>query len=451
MRRWARAAALLALAAAAGCRTQEIRYGPVPIHNPPRPAPQAEPPAAPAPAPRDDPAPPPPAASAPALKVGLVVDTPAGTVSSPSGLTVETESGENIDELAQGRSVAFGADGDGGIAMTVLGPGGDPDGRPRHGLASPVVVRAAEGGVVEVRGEAYRGAILVQDAGRRGLTFVNRLDIESYLLGVVPKELGDVDESAFEAIKAQAVAARTYAVKYMGRRTSLGFDVYPSTQDQVYGGVRAERELVSRAVRETAGQVMTYGGEPITAYYHSTCAGRTAAIDEVWNVAHVPYLVSVEDVDPRTGEAYDRASSRFRWTERWSHDQLVSILNRTLADSLRGRRIHEIDDMDVLSRTQSGRVRAMRIETDAGSFTVGRDRVRWILAPARGGILNSSKFDVRLERSGGQVVSIVAEGGGWGHGIGMCQVGAMGRARAGQDYRTILETYYPGARLTRLY
>jgi stage II sporulation protein D len=314
-----------------------------------------------------------------------------------------------------------------------------------------VVVRAADGGVVEVRGEAYRGAILVQNAGRRGLTFVNRLDLESYLLGVVPRELGDVDESAFEAVKAQAVAARTYAVKHRGGRAALGFDVYPGTQDQVYGGVEAERGLVSRAVRETAGEVMTYGGEPITAYYHSTCAGRTAAIDEVWNVARVPYLVSVEDVDPRTGEAYDRASSRFRWTERWSHDQLVSILNRTLADSLRGRRIHQIDDMDVLSRTQSGRVRAMRIETDAGSFTVGRDRVRWILAPARGGILNSSKFDVRLERSGGQVISIIAEGGGWGHGIGMCQVGAMGRARAGQDYRTILETYYPGARLTRMY
>ncbi|HEX6749724.1 MAG TPA: SpoIID/LytB domain-containing protein [Longimicrobium sp.] len=446
MRRWAEAAAVLALAAMAGCRTQEIRYGPVPVPPSPRPAPP--PPPAPAPPPVDEPAPAP-ASAAPPVRVGLVVDVPAGTVSSPSGLTVETESGENIDELAPGRSLAFGTDGD-GIAMTVLGPGGDPDGRTRRGLRSPVVVRAADGGVVEVRGEPYRGAILVQEAGRRGLTFVNRVDVESYLLGVVPAEIGEVDESAFEAVKAQAVAARTYAMKYMGRRSSLGFDVYPNTQDQVYGGVRAERALVSRAVRETAGEVLTYGGEPITAYYHSTCAGRTAAINEVWNVSPVPYLVSVEDVDPRTGEAYDRSSSRFRWTERWSESQLVSILNRTLADSLRGRRIHAIEDMDVLSRTQSGRVRAMRIDTDAGSFTVGRDRVRWILTPTRGGILNSSKFDVRLERSGGQT-QIVAEGGGWGHGIGMCQVGAMGRARAGQDYRTILETYYPGARLTRMY
>jgi stage II sporulation protein D len=392
-----------------------------------------------------------PAASAPPVRVGLVVDASSGSVSSPSGLTVETELGENIDELEQGRTVAFSADEGGAIVMTVLDAGGSAVGRSRRGLASPVMVRAADGGVVELRGVPYRGAILVQNAGRRGLTFVNRVDMESYLLGVVPREIGDVDATAYEAMKAQAVAARTYAARNMGRRTELGFDVYATTADQVYGGAPAERDIVSRAVLETAGEILTWGGRPIDAYYHSTCAGRTAAIDEVWNVGPVPYLVSVEDVDPRTGAAWDRASSRFTWTERWTHDQLVAILNRTLADSLRGRRIGRIEDMDVVSRTASGRVRAMRIDTDAGTFTVGRDRVRWILTPARGGILNSSKFDVRLDRSGGDVVSVVAEGGGWGHGIGMCQVGAIGRARAGQDYRTILGAYYPGTRLERAY
>ena len=445
MRRWASAALGLSLAALAACGgPREPVYGPVPTPPAPRPAPPA-----PAPPPAEVPAPAP-AASAPPVRVGLVVDTSSGSVSSPSGLTVETERGENIDELEQGRGVAFSTD-EGGISMTVMDAGGSPVGRSRRGLASPVVVRAADGGVVQLRGVPYRGAIVVQNAGRRGLTFVNRVDMESYLLGVVPREIGDVDATAYEAMKAQAVAARTYAMKNMGRRTELGFDVYATTADQVYGGAPAERETVSRAVRETAGEVLTWGGRPIDAYYHSTCAGRTAAIDEVWNVGPVPYLVSVEDVDPRTGAAWDRASSRFTWTERWSHDQLVAILNRTLADSLRGRRIGRIEDMDVVSRTQSGRVRAMRIDTDAGTFTVGRDRVRWILTPTRGGILNSSKFDVRLDRSGGDVVSVVAEGGGWGHGIGMCQVGAIARARAGQDYRTILGAYYPGTRLERAY
>jgi stage II sporulation protein D len=126
---------------------------------------------------------------------------------------------------------------------------------------------------------------------------------------------------------------------------------------------------------------------------------------------------------------------------------MVEVLNRTLADSLRGRRITQVRDMRVTARTPSGRVRSMNIETDAGRFTVGKDRVRWFLTPMRGGILNSSKFDVRVAADG----SVTAEGGGWGHGIGMCQVGAMGRARAGQDYRTILSTYYPGTTLRKVY
>lgn len=448
MRRWGDAVAVTALAALAACgggSAPAPRYGPVPVSFP------APPPAAPAPAPAPVDGPAPPAPDAPAVKVGLVVGAPGGTVSSPSGLTVETERGDNLDELQQGQSVAFAPDDDGSIVMTVVDAYGSPAGRPRHGLASPVVVRAADGAEVIVRGVPYRGAILVQNGGRRGLTFVNRVDLESYLLGVVPKEIGDVDPAAFEAIKAQAVAARTYAMKYMGHRTELGFDVYPTTADQVYGGASAERELVSRAVRETAGEVATYNGEPIVAYYHSTCAGQTAAIDEVWNVRPVPYLVSVVDVDPASGAPYDRFSGKFAWTERWSGAQMVAVLNRTLADSLRGRRIHEIDDMQVVARTQSGRVRALRIDTDAGTFTVGKDRVRWILTPARGGILNSSKFDVRLDRSGGMVTQVVAEGGGWGHGIGMCQMGAVGRALSGQDYRTILQAYYPGIEIQRLY
>jgi stage II sporulation protein D len=297
--------------------------------------------------------------------------------------------------------------------------------------------------VLSARGVPYRGVLRVQSAGS-GLTLVNRLDLESYLLGVVPREIGQVGPELVEAAKAQAVAARTYAVRYLGRRSAQGFDVYATVDDQVYGGVAAEYAPVSRAVIETAGQILEYGGQPILAYYHSTCAGRTAAIEEVWNDRPLPYLVSVEDVDPRTGEAYDRTSSRFHWTERWTHEQLVATLNRTLADSLRGRRISRIEVMRVLDRTRSGRVRSLRLATDAGTFMLGRDRVRWILVPTRGGLLNSSMFDVRLVRDGGRVSEIVAEGGGWGHGIGMCQVGAMGRARGGQDYRTILGAYYPG-------
>ena len=431
-RRWAEGAALGMLAALAACQPRQPVYGPVPA--PPAAPPPAPPPAAPAPV-----SPPPPgAANAPAVRVGLAVDTAAIEVTADDRFVVRTEGGQTVARLDAGESARFTAAGRGRAELRVPGEG-------VRQLSLPLVVEAEDIAVLQAKGSRYRGALVIQASPDGALTLVNRLDMESYLLGVVPREIGRAAPDIYEAVKAQAVAARTYAVKYLGRRAAQGFDVYATVEDQVYGGVSAEDALVTRAVGETSGQVMTYGGEPITAYYHSTCAGHTAAIEEVWNERPIPYLRAVRDVDPQ-GEAYDRSSSRFRWTERWSEPELVRILNRTLADSLRGRTIGDIREMRVLERTPSGRVRAMRLATDAGTFTLGKDRVRWILTPTRGGILNSSKFDVRMEGT-----TIVAEGGGWGHGIGMCQVGAMGRARAGQDYRTILRTYYPGTQITDLY
>lgn len=382
------------------------------------------------------------------VRVGVLVDTGAVEIGSTEGLALSTGARGEVARLPAGTRVVFTPSGAGATAVAV-GAGGSREGS-WGGLDLPVTVRPQGMGLLSLKGKPYRGVLLVQDGGR-GLTAVNRLDMESYLLGVVPSEIGSVTPADLEAVKAQAVAARTYAVKYLGRRASQGFDVFATTQDQVYGGAQAENALVTQGVRATAGEILTYGGNPIEAYYHSTCAGQTAAIDEVWNERPVPYLVSVRDTDP-SGQAYDRISSRFRWTERWTPAQLVSVLNRTLADSLGGRRIREIHDLRVLERTPSGRVRALRISTDAGDAVVGKDRIRWILTPARGGALNSSKFDVRLLRSGsGEISEIVAEGGGWGHGIGMCQVGAKGRSQAGQDYQTILRTYYPGTRLTQIY
>ncbi|HYW11073.1 MAG TPA: SpoIID/LytB domain-containing protein [Longimicrobium sp.] len=395
-----------------------------------------------------------PVANATPVSVGLIIDTSTVEIGSAGEFTVHTEDGREIGRLRPGQTLEF-RDAGSTVSMSSRGgPAGSAVQPPSQvgaaGLRPPLLVRSANGGTLTLRGQPYRGELRVQTAPGGGLTVVNRLDMETYLQGVVPREIGRFDLDIYEAIKAQAVAARTYAYTYLGRRAQQGFDVYATVEDQVYGGAGAENETVNRAVRETSGEIMAYNGRPITAYYHSTCAGHTAAIDEVWNNAPVPYLVAVRDLDAG-GQAYDRASSRFTWTERWTHAELVGILNRTLADSLRGRRIERIQDMRVTQRTPSGRIRTLRLETDAGAFTLGKDRIRWILVPNRGGLLNSSKFDVSLTRAGGRVSEIVATGGGWGHGIGMCQVGAMGRARAGQDYRTILGTYYPGTVIQKLY
>lgn len=381
----------------------------------------------------------------PTVRVGVAVEVGFVLLSADRDLELAVPGSGTIRRLGAGEQVEVSADGSGRLRIS---------GAPLPGGATLLTARPRSGGTVRVGDRSYRGEVVVQPAGPRRLTVVNRVDMEEYLLGVVPREIGRVGPERYEAVKAQAVAARTYAVRYLGRREALGFDVYATVQDQVYGGVEDEYDLVTRAVRETAGEILVHAGRPIEAYYHSTCAGHTAAIDEVWNSPPIPYLRAVRDVNPRTGQAYDHFSSRFRWTQSWSAEELNGILSRTLADSVRGGMpgVGKLRDIQVLERTPSGRIGRMRITTSSGDFFVGRDRIRWIFLTPSGAILNSSLFDVQIERTaGGEPVAITATGGGWGHGVGMCQVGAMGRAEAGQNYRTILETYYEGARLVDLY
>lgn len=385
----------------------------------------------------------------PELRVGLLVDTASVQLSSTAGFELsDGPSGRTLGRAPAGERWTVAADGGG--ALQVTGPAGGAVATTQ----GPLLIHPTAGGRLLLGDRPYRGSAIVRAAGPGRLTAINLVQLEEYLLGVVPHEIGRVGEDLLEAAKAQAVAARTYAIGYRGRREALGFDVFATVQDQVYGGAGEEHEVTSRAVRETAGEVLLFAGLPIQAYYHSTCAGQTAAIEEVWlTELPRPYLVSVVDVNPATGEAWDHFSSRFRWTQRWTAAQLTEIFARTLADSVpAGRQITEIRDMRVLERTQSDRIRRMLIETDAGTVHVGSDRIRWIFLTPEGRILNSSKFDVELIRdASGRLNEVVATGMGWGHGIGMCQVGAMGRARAGQSYRTILQTYYPGTELRRLY
>jgi stage II sporulation protein D len=384
----------------------------------------------------------------PDLRVGLVVDTAEVVVGSTAGFRATSATERN--EIGTGRAdQEWTARLDGNrIVLERAGV------RMQGEAGAPVVLQPRAGGRLIVGERPYRGTVLLQATANGRVTAVNLVDMEGYLLGVVPREIGRVGEDLLEAAKAQAIAARTYAIAHLGRREALGFDVYATVQDQVYGGVADEHEPVSRAVRETRGEIVVYDGRPIEAYYHSTCAGQTAAIEEVWDDSPRPYLRSVVDVNSETGEAYDHFSNRFRWTQRWSGEELERVLSTTLADSLPPGRttVGAVRNMEILERTHSDRIARLRIDTDAGTFMTGRDRVRWILRTPESAILNSSKFELELQRdAAGRVTEAVAHGGGWGHGIGMCQVGAMGRARHGQDYRQILTTYYTGTDIVRLY
>src|SRR5690606_26975893 len=222
----------------------------------------------------------------PSVSVGLLVDT----TSVERGSTTEYElldaAGQVLQRLGPREQVQVDAGQAGELIVTV--------GDQREVVGGTLIVRPSERAFVSIGGKLYRGTALVRAAAPGRLTAINQVGMEEYLLGVVPFEIGRVGPELLEAAKAQAVAARTYALRYLGRRAELGFDVFATVEDQVYGGAEGEHEPVSEAVLATAGEILTYRGEPIEAFYHSTCAGQTAAIEEVWpQEAPRPYLISV--------------------------------------------------------------------------------------------------------------------------------------------------------------
>ena len=300
---------------------------------------------------------------------------------------------------------------------------------------------------LELNGKTYRGALEFHPQGS-GFVCINVVPLEEYLRGVVPLEMGRHEESRLEALKAQAVAARTYSVKRVLSRTNELFDLYASVQDQVYGGAAAEHAMSDRAIRETAGILLLYGDSLALTYYHSTCGGKTASRHEVWGGAPVPYLISAPDTDA-TGNAWCRASRYMAWTQEWDVDALTAIVRKNLSDAgVRGApSFRSLKSVEVRSRFADGRVNLLDIQTDRGTITVRGDKTRWALrpTPGTGRILESDRFDVDMRGD-----RIVVKGNGFGHGVGMCQMGALGRAQAGQSFAQILAAYYPGTDLARL-
>lgn len=321
------------------------------------------------------------------------------------------------------------------------------DGVPTAWHTEPLTLRPqAAGALVEWDGRRYRGelTIIPRDSG---LLVVNRLPLEDYLRGVVPLEIGPRTEAERAAVEAQAVAARSYTVVRLGGDRARPYDLLSTVSDQVYGGAEAETSVADEAVRRTAGLVLRFAGRVVNAPYHAVCGGSTAEVSESWiRQPNQPYLRGVSDRIPGTGRFYCDASPKFAWTRTFTGDELATVLDRYLGRfvSLPGGRAGTLRMIAIAGRSASGRV-TLVLTTDRGSFSLRGDDIRWVLRTPGGEILNSSYFSIEslLER-GGRIGSLTLRGNGNGHGIGMCQWGAIGRARAGQDFREILRTYYPG-------
>ena len=306
--------------------------------------------------------------------------------------------------------------------------------------------RPAEGGDFQLKQRGYRGRLQVL-VGGSGLRAINHVGLESYLPSVVGSEMPASWPQA--ALRAQAVAARTYALRQ--RKPADPFDLSATVSSQVYKGVDAETPSTREAVLSTRGQVLMYGSSLANAVFHSSSGGATENSGDLWS-QQLPYLVSVPD--------FDQASPVQAWQQRLEPEQL----QQAFAEIGGAQRI------DVLSTTSTGRVRQARVSGPSGTLVVSgaqlRSRlglrstmVRFELVPTE---LATSELAAlpplpllpeQYEVGGFQpqvqlpLPSLLAVGRGYGHGVGMSQWGALGLAQRGQSYDQILRHYYRGTEL----
>ncbi|MDQ2664442.1 MAG: SpoIID/LytB domain-containing protein [Gemmatimonadota bacterium] len=317
------------------------------------------------------------------------------------------------------------------------------DSRPVTGRERTVIARPLDSdGQITLGARRYRGELLIT-ATPQGLTVVNRLNMDDYVKGVVPLEIGTSAAADAAAVEAQAVTARSYAFTHLESGNRL-FDLRATVADQVYGGAGVETRVGNVAVEGTSGLVLLYGGQVVNAPYFSTCGGSTAEPQDVWRTGAEPYLKRVSDQIPGTSRFYCDGAPKFRWTRTYSREALRETVARYVAGLSNGGSVSSVKSVRVTDVTPAGRVATLEIATDRRTLSLHGNEMRSALRLPGGEILYSTYFSVDAVTGRDGVESLTLNGGGNGHGVGMCQAGAIGRARAGQDFRTILRTYYPG-------
>ncbi len=325
----------------------------------------------------------------------------------------------------------------------------------------------SDGGTIQVGGTLYAGPITVKPNAYGTYTVINQVPLETYLRGVVPHEIGPGAPQT--AIEAQAILARTYALRNTHRFEIDDYHLCANTHCQVYKGLSTTPQT-DAAIQQTAGQVLTYNGDLIDAVYSSTNGGISAAFEHIWDGEPRPYLQSTVDTvgsgattldlrDPEVfrqfltqTEGYNEVgiSRLFRWQKQVGLTDLSAQFRQN--QKYLGLPIPEwegVSRLQILSRAASGRILALQVDlstpTGTHSIVLEKDQVRLVFQT-----LLSTMFAIEPILQGDQLWGYTFLGGGFGHGVGMSQYGSYGLSRQGYTTSQILNFYYPGTTLTQL-
>lgn len=290
-----------------------------------------------------------------------------------------------------------------------------------------VMVRSVTG-AIKLDNRLYRYALIIWKEANGKISIVNEIPIEDYLKGVLPWESNP--KWPAEALKAQAVAARTYALFKAIENQNAKFVLSKDVLSQVYGGKTAENSITNRIVEITRGQILLYKGKIFPAYFHSTCAGATTHAEYLWNVEPHPALEGVKC-------NFCWQSKHARWTNTFARADIEKKLK------LRGVAVAGIQQIRPADLDESGRARFFEITHAKGKTKVHSNDFRLWVDPNK----FKSTMITSVQKQG---ESFVFRGKGWGHGVGLCQYGMKGLAELGYDYPDILRYYYPGTEVASL-
>ncbi len=289
-------------------------------------------------------------------------------------------------------------------------------------LLSPIKLLASDGQErIRLGGNLYKGDILLRATPEGGLDIIEYLSLEEYLYGVLPSEMSP--DWPLEALKAQAVASRTYAMKFIN--PARDYDITNGVEMQVYNGTNKINSRIMEAVNSTRGEVLKYKGKLITAFFHACCGGHTASVKSAWGEDVIKPLYGVPD-------PFCTASHHYRWEFFLSSSDLLKAIQAQGSTALR------IKNMRIHQKDRSGRAVSFRFTTDKDSIVIKTTDLR-----KRFGTFEfRSTLITRISPvKGGYELA----GRGWGHGVGMCQEGAKFMAYKGRTYKKILRHYYPSA------